>query len=61
MLDMTGQSLFPDWERNFFRITNFVLFFQKCRIVPKNEKGTLWDSLLYILLQDIKKVEGGLF
>ena len=33
-----------------------------CRIVPKSEKGgTLWDLFTYILLQIIKKVEGGLF
>ena len=28
--------------------------------MPKNEKGgTLWDSLTYFLLQNIKKSEGG--
>ena len=34
--------------------------FRKCRIVPKNVKGgTLWALLTYILLQNIKKLEGG--
>ena len=41
MLDMTGKSLFPDWEQN---LKTFLKFFfekklRKCRIVPKNEKG----------------------
>ena len=36
--------------------------FRKCRIVPKNVKGgTLWALLTYILLQNIKKLERGLF
>ena len=25
----------------------------------KRKEGTLWDSLTYILLQNIKKLEGG--
>ena len=36
--------------------------FEKCRIVPKNVKGgTLLDLLTYIMLQNIKKLEGGPF
>ena len=58
-----------DWKITFSRLgtklffkKGSVLFFKKCRIVPKNEKGTLWESLTYILLQNIKKkLEGGLF
>ena len=35
-----------------------MIFFRKCRIVPKNVKG-LWALLTYILLQNIKKLERG--
>ena len=41
MLDMTGKSLFPDWEQNLK--ISLIIFFEKKlrkgRIVPKNEKG----------------------
>ena len=31
-------------------------------IVPKNlEKGTLWDFLTFVLLQNTKKMKGGIF
>ena len=65
MLDMTGKSLFPDWEQN--KIWKFLkIFFWKktskmSHSAEKWKGGTLWDSLTYILLQNIKKLEGGLF
>ena len=51
-------------RKNFFlKKLKFEFFsFRKCRIVPKNVKGgTLWALLTYILLQNIKKLKGGLF
>ena len=30
-------------------------------IVPKNLKGTLWDFLTFVLLQNTKKMKGGIF
>ena len=52
-----GNNLFPNWEQKNEKKSDF---FRKCRIDPKNVKGgTLWDLLTYILLQNIKKLEGG--
>ena len=39
MLDMTGKSLFPDWEQIEILKNFFETKLRKCRIVPKNEKG----------------------
>ena len=52
MLDMTGKSLFPDWEQNlkFFFEKNF----EKCCIVPKNEKG---DPLGFINMHSVAKYQ----
>ena len=56
MLDMTGKSLFPDWEQKiFFNKKDFVLFsFEKRRIVPKNEKG---DPLGFINIHSVAKYQ----
>ena len=51
-------------KRKTFLIEKNLKFFSfgKCRIVPKNAKGgTLWNLLTYIILQNIKKLEGGHF
>ena len=46
-------------QNTFFKKKTFF-FFRKRRIVPKNvDGGTLWASLTYILLQNIKKLERG--
>ena len=53
-----AQNIFFGKKHEMFEI----LSFGKCRIVPKNVKGgTLLDLLTYILLQNIKKLEGGPF
>ena len=65
MLYMTGKSLFPDWERNKIWKFFWKIFFEKTskmsHSAEKWKGGTLWDLLTYILLQNIKKLEGGLF
>ena len=48
---------------NHFSPTEKKTFFgeklRKCRIVPRNaNEGQIWDSLTYILLQNIEKLEG---
>ena len=56
-----GNHFFSNWKQNTF-FKNFRLCsFGKCRIVPKNLKGGLWDLSTYILLQNIKKLEGETF
>ena len=63
MLDMTGKSLFPDWEQNKIWFFFWKFFWKKTsemsHSAEKWKGGTLWDSLTYILLQNIKKLEGG--
>ena len=63
MLDMTGKSLYPDWEqKNFLKKRIRTFFSQKSRIVPKNEKG---DPLGFININFVAKYQknskGGLF
>ena len=63
MLDMTGKSLYPDWEqKNFLKKRIRTSFSQKSRIVPKNEKG---DPLGFININFVAKYQknskGGLF
>ena len=56
MLDMTGKSLFPDWEQN---LKIFLKFFfekklRKCRIVPKMKRG---DPLGFINIHSVAKYQ----
>ena len=52
MLDITEKSLLPDWKQKKIE-KDFVLFsFEKCRIVPKNEKG---DPLGFINIYSVAK------
>ena len=54
MLDKTGNK-----KHYFFEKKDFV-FFRKMSHSAENVKGgTLWDLLTYILLQNIKNLEGG--
>ena len=57
---------FPDWKQKNFEIffENFFWIFLKktsktSHSAEKWKGGTLWDSLTYFLLQNIKKSEGG--
>ena len=65
MLDMTGKSLFSTGNKKIFE-NFFEIFFLKktsktSHSAEKWKGGTLWDSLTYFLLQNIKKSEGGTF
>ena len=55
MLDKSMEPLSPQLGKNFGK-KDFVFYSGKCRIMSK--RGTLWDLLTYILLQNIKKLEG---
>ena len=60
MLDMTRKPLFPQLGTKKNKKNENLFFpFGKCRIVPKNAKGTLWVLLTYIMLQIIKKTRMG--
>ena len=59
-----GNHFYPSGNKQkHFSRKNFGFFsFGKCRIVPKNVKGTLRDLITYIQLQNIKKkLEGNPF
>ena len=49
MLDMTGKSLFPRLGTKKIIERTSYFFFRKCRKVQKMKRGTLWDSLTYIV------------
>ena len=61
MLDMTGKSLFLRLERNktFLKKTSNFFLWKNVAECQKMKRGTLWDSLTYILLQNIKKTRRG--
>ena len=64
MLDKTRKPLFPKWKqkKTFFETNSDFFSLAKCRITPKNAKGgSFWNLLTYIQLQNIKKLQGGLF
>ena len=51
MLDKTRKPVFPNWEQKTF-------FRKMSHSVKKSKRGTLWDLIQHILLQNIKILEG---